>query len=616
MFPAIILITRGLLTKQKFQQMRDIVYINRMPIYISLIALAAMLCAGLTLAAADQKPNTNAIIEMNDSILNNTLAEHPFLILDYYEQGCDPCQRMSASLHELSLELKDQATFGMIDAKENNVSAERYNITGYPTLLIFKNGTLVERDIGYGSKAGIVDILLRLKPDLNTSNITYVEAPEVQTPASPTQAEAASLPKLGCSDVKKLQQPVLQAFVVSYCPFGLQMQRVLSGVVGQIPALSQNIKVRYIIETLGGNETKFTSMHGQQEADENLNQICIREEQPEKYWKYISSFADSGNSSQSIKAVGVDQVKLKACLTDKSRGLRYAGNDYNLTQQFIITGSPTLVMNGQVVSESDFGGRTQEAIKSLLCCGFGSMPDFCSRNLSTENALAGFPAKVNEQPAAQNTISAPEKVIPLASINESNPSLPVLVTDNTTTLAIQKYPFFVLMGYADWCGYCKMMNSTVLELSKDLQGKVTFGLINAEKNNETSKKYNLVSYPRLLIFKGGALVSTQTGYKSTPAFAGVLKGLEPGLDISLVPGQVNQSQVNPTATLPSPSVAPSPVVAPKKPSTLIVETKGTGIATVSENDTTLKYLDKILEAAKINSTAGNTINIFIININK
>jgi thioredoxin 1 len=569
------------------------VYINRLNTYLILIALAALLSPCTAMAAANNQSNISKILEINDSTLNSTLARYPLFILDCYEAGCDPCQRMNGTLDELSLELSGQVIFGKINADENNKTASMYNVTNFPTLLIFKNGTFIEKEIGYGSKAGIVDIINRLKPGLNT---ILVETDQ----NSATQATQAKTQKESCSNMTKLDQPVLQAFVVSYCPFGLQMQRVLSGVVDQIPSLSGNIKVRYIVEkasgdTIGANETggqaiNFTSMHGQTEADENLRQICIREEQPNVYWRYISCFLESGNSSRCINTAGVDEDNLNGCLADKSRGLRYVRNDYNLTQQFKITASPTLVMNGQIVSEHDFGGRTEDAIKNLLCCGFSSRPVFCSINLSKENAKIGFTSTLGIQPASQSQVQTSLATIPLAKVGENNPPLPVLVTDQTVSMAIKKYPLFVLMGFADWCEYCRMMNATILELSKELQGKVTFGLIDAEKNNETAEKYGLVSYPKLLIFRNGTLINAQIGYKSTSDFSGILEGLVTGLNTS----RGHQA------------LPPSPVASQR----IYAAMEITDNATV-ENDKISRYLDKILEAAEINRTDGNVINIFI-----
>lgn len=554
--------------------------INQALAHTLLAISVALLAIGSATAANNHQLNKSNILELNDSTLNSTLVRYPFFILDCYEKGCEPCQRLNSSIHELSADLGGQAAFGMIDVGKNTATAKRYNITSYPTLLIFENGSLAATSVGFGSKAGIADTLTRLKPDLNTANITSVQAPAAMSHIRVQK---------NCSSIKKQDQPVMQAFVVSYCPFGLQMQRVLSGIVSKVPSLSKNIEVRYIVEKAGKN---MSSMHGQQESDENLRQICIREEQPDKYWKYISCFSLSGNSSQCINSTGVNAAMLDGCLANDNRGLKYATVDFNITNQFNITGSPTLLMNGEIVSESDFGGRTEQAVKNLLCCGFSSKPDYCSINLSTEAAKTGFASKVIIQPCGQENTQASLNMIPLQNLGVNNPTLPVLVTDHNIEAAIKKYPFFVLMGFADWCGYCRMMNSTVLDLSRELQGKAAFGLIDAEKNNVTADKYNIVSYPKLLIFRNGTLISTQSGYKSASEFKGILKGLEPGL---------NGSRAN--------------ITIPAAGSQIPTKTVKMSENTASGNDTALKLLDEIIGAAGINGTKGNTINILIVNIN-
>ena len=399
---------------------------------------------------------------------------------------------------------------------------------------------------------------------------------------------------MNCADIEKMEQPMLEAFIVSYCPFGLQMQRALLGITSQIPDLSQNIIVRYIIEMEDGD---VTSMHGQEESDENLRQICIREEQPDKYWKYVSCFLKSGNSSQCLRTAAVSEARLSGCLAEESRGFKYAMDDQNKTDQLDITGSPTLLLNGEMAKESDFGGRTEQALKNMLCCGFASRPDFCSMNLSTEKVKAGFTSKekkgeINELAKAPKSL----ETIPLAKVGEKNPAKPVLVTDRAMTRALQEYPIFVLMGFADWCGYCQMMNTTIQELSRELQGQVVFGLIDAERNNQTAEKYNLFSYPRLLIFINGSLIRSQSGYKSSSELLRVLKENIPNLDKS-----------RDILSFPSPS--------PSARSQYGMTEAFGNISVIDGNDSTLRYLEMILDAAEVNRATGNTINIFIVSIN-
>ena len=102
-------------------------------------------------------------------------------------------------------------------------------------------------------------------------DLSEISSPEEGSPVS-------------CEDINKLNNPLLEVFVVSKCPFGIQAQRILNNVVKNTPSLTGNIKVKYM-GAIVNNE--ITAMHGDPEAQENLRQICLREEQADKYWTYI-----------------------------------------------------------------------------------------------------------------------------------------------------------------------------------------------------------------------------------------------------------------------------------------------------------------------------------------
>jgi len=188
-------------------------------------------------------------------------------------------------------------------------------------------------------------------------------------------------------DIKKSDEPLLEAFVVSECPFGTQMQRILNEIVKNISSLANNIKVEYIGSIQGD---KITSMHGDPEAQENLRQICLKEEQPDKYWNYIDCHIKKGEVEGCLTATGIDEAKLSNCVTDSSKGLKYAKEDFDAQEKYKVTGSPSLFLNGEKVSEFDFGGRTAEAVKTLLCYGFKTEPGACSQKLTEASAATGF----------------------------------------------------------------------------------------------------------------------------------------------------------------------------------------------------------------------------------
>lgn len=196
-----------------------------------------------------------------------------------------------------------------------------------------------------------------------------------------------SQPTATCETVNKAEKSALEAFVVSKCPYGLQMQRILYEIVKNIPSLAKNIKVRYIGSV---ENNQITSMHGDEEAQENLRQICIREEQSDKYWNYIGCHIKTGKVDDCLTSANVNKTQLNTCVTDASKGLTYAEADFNLQEQYLVAGSPTLFLNGGEVSEFDFGGRTAEAAKNLLCCGFSQTPGVCTQKLTENSAATGY----------------------------------------------------------------------------------------------------------------------------------------------------------------------------------------------------------------------------------
>ena len=189
------------------------------------------------------------------------------------------------------------------------------------------------------------------------------------------------------AEIQKTDNPMLEAYIVSRCPFGLQMQRMMADAVNSIPQLSQYIKVRYMGEVSGNT---ITAMHGEAEAKENLRQICIRDEQASKYWSYIACQMKSGDTAGCEKSTGIDSAKLNACTSAPSRGVAYAKEDFDLNAKYGVTGSPTLILGEKKVAEFNFGGRTSDAIKTIVCAAFNSQPSFCSQPLNTPQAASSF----------------------------------------------------------------------------------------------------------------------------------------------------------------------------------------------------------------------------------
>lgn len=298
------------------------------------IAVSAVIATGV-LIFSDSNPSSKVIVERSIDYLNKSVLQ----------------QGMTATLVSFSEES------GVVKI---NLKIDSKDYTSYVT----KNGKL-------------------FFPEALTINVKESEATGQNENDQPTAQET----KKTCDSLAKLDKPLLEAYVVARCPYGLQMQRVMADAIEKIPSLGSLMKVRYIGAIANGT---ITAMHGDAEAQENLRQICIREEQSNKYWSYVSCQMKAGDTAGCQASTGIDTAKLTACIKDNNRGLAYAQEDFDLNSKYSIQGSPTLILNGQRVSEFDFGGRSSEAIKTLVTCGSKTTPDFSETTLNTSTAATSF----------------------------------------------------------------------------------------------------------------------------------------------------------------------------------------------------------------------------------
>ena len=65
--------------------------------------------------------------------------------------------------------------------------------------------------------------------------------------------------------------------------------------------------------------------------------------------------------------------------------------------------------------------------------------------------------------------------------------------------------------WAEWCGPCKMIAPIIDELATDLEGKMKVSKLNVDEAQDIAQKYNIMSIPTMLIFKGGEPVDQIVG---------------------------------------------------------------------------------------------------------
>jgi thioredoxin 1 len=86
--------------------------------------------------------------EVTDETLDSTVRSQGLVVVDCWAPWCAPCRMLSPIVEELARDYAGKIFFGKLNIDENPKVAMRYEIMSIPTLLVFKNGKLVDRLVG------------------------------------------------------------------------------------------------------------------------------------------------------------------------------------------------------------------------------------------------------------------------------------------------------------------------------------------------------------------------------------------------------------------------------------------------------------------------------------
>ncbi len=232
---------------------------------------------------------------------------------------------------------------------------------------VLQNNTVVQSASAYVSPDGQMLIFGQLF-DMNK---------ELPKPELPEEKPA--------KEVTKSDKPVVQLFVMSFCPYGIQAEK---GIFPVIELLKDKIEfVPHFIVNVDNDSVG--SLHGEKEANEDIRQACIWKYQKDKWWDYVL-YVDNNLSLNDIdtkwkdaaEAAGVDTAKIETCAEDEGLDLMKAQEI--LSTAYGVSGSPTLIINEGTYN----GGRDAEAYKQGICSAFNTAPAECNQTLESAAANA------------------------------------------------------------------------------------------------------------------------------------------------------------------------------------------------------------------------------------
>lgn len=99
----------------------------------------------------------------NNQITTEVLKTEKLVIMDFFATWCMPCQMLSSVLDSISKKYSNDVEIFKVNVDDNQETAIRYNVSSVPTIIFFKNGEEIERQVGFIEEDSFSNIIEELK---------------------------------------------------------------------------------------------------------------------------------------------------------------------------------------------------------------------------------------------------------------------------------------------------------------------------------------------------------------------------------------------------------------------------------------------------------------------
>ena len=194
------------------------------------------------------------------------------------------------------------------------------------------------------------------------------------TAKTEAKADAKTDAKADAKTDAKGGVPTLEMYVMSQCPYGVQVVNAVAPVKQQLGD-GLNLKIGYIG---AGSPGSFQSLHGPAEVKGDIAQLCAAKQAPKKFLDMIvcqnkNPRAVDTNWKECATQAGIDAAALETCVNG-DEGQQLLAAAFAESQAKGAQGSPTMILNGKPY---DGGRKTRDFLKATCGVTTGDQPEAC-----------------------------------------------------------------------------------------------------------------------------------------------------------------------------------------------------------------------------------------------
>ncbi|MFW6449904.1 MAG: hypothetical protein ACOCZ6_02520 [Nanoarchaeota archaeon] len=205
---------------------------------------------------------------------------------------------------------------------------------------------------------------------------------EAEKIAGEQEAQKQEESKQNLADIPEKDQPTVDLYVMSFCPYGNKAEDTISPVY-ELLKDKVDFDVHYIVSVDGDN---IESLHGTPEVEQNKREVCVKENYGmDKFLEFVTYVNENcGGDGEcwedGAQEAGLDVSEIEQCADE--RGVELMKEEAEKSEEAGATGSPTMLINDQKTDMVYNYGQPNSYLDAI-CAGFSSEPAECQEQIET-----------------------------------------------------------------------------------------------------------------------------------------------------------------------------------------------------------------------------------------